>query len=64
MADELDEDGFAAAMMRMARPTEEKDETDAEYAALEALKMSAAKPAVRLPSDDDMPIPVEYDGED
>jgi hypothetical protein len=63
VADEPDEDDFAAAMMRMARPTLEKDETDAEYAAAEALKLSAVRPVVLRP-DDDMPIPMDYEGED
>ena len=64
MANEPDEDDFAAAMMRMAKPTLEKDETDAEYAAAEALKLSAARPAALGPLDDDMPIPMDYEGED
>ena len=64
MADEPDEDDFAAAMMRMARPTLEKDEADAEYAAAEALKLSAVKPAVPTPGLDDMPLPLDYEGED
>ena len=63
MASEFDEDDFAAAMKRMAQPTLETDEANAEYTAAEALKLSAAKPMVQG-SLDDMPIPVEYDGED
>jgi hypothetical protein len=62
MAEE-NEDAFAAAMMRIAQPLEGKDEADAEYAAAEALKLSAASPApMRL--DDDMPVPMDYEGED
>jgi pimeloyl-ACP methyl ester carboxylesterase len=64
VANEPDEDDFAAAMMRMARPTLEKDEADAEYAAAEALKLGAAKPVVWVSGDDDMPIPMDYEGED
>jgi hypothetical protein len=58
------EDAFAAAMMRIARPTDEKDETDAEYAAAEALKLSSPGPVIRWPGEDDMPIPMDYEGED
>jgi hypothetical protein len=64
MADELNEDAFAAAMMRIAEPILEKDETDAEYAAAEALKPGGAGPAVPGPGEDDMPVPMDYEGED
>ena len=64
MADEFSEDAFAAAMMRIAQPLPEKDETDAEYAAAEALKLSAATAPVLSPADDDMPVPMDYEGED
>jgi hypothetical protein len=64
VADEPDEDDFAAAMMRMAKPSLEKDATDAEYAAAEALKLSAPRPAALGPGVDDMPLPLDYEGED
>ncbi|HLZ74519.1 hypothetical protein [Phenylobacterium sp.] len=63
IADDI-EDGFAAAMRRMAAPTLETDEADAEYTAAEALKLSAARPVVPGPGEDDMPIPMPYEGED
>jgi hypothetical protein len=64
VADEPDEDAFAAAMIRIAEPILEKHETDAEYAAAEALKPSAAGVAVQGPGEDDMPVPMDYEGED
>jgi hypothetical protein len=57
------EDDFAAAMMRMAAPILETDEANAEYTAAEALKVSGARPAPG-PAGDDMPIPMDYEGED
>jgi hypothetical protein len=58
------EDAFAAAMMRIAQPLDDKDEADAEYAAAEALKFSAASPVAMRLDDDDMPVPMDYEGED
>ncbi len=57
------EDDFAAAMMRMAQPTDETDEANAEYTAAEALKLSGA-PLAQGFVGDDMPIPMDYEGED
>jgi hypothetical protein len=64
VADEPDEDDFAAAMMRMAKPTLETDEANAEYTAAEALKLGAARPTALGPAVDDMPLPLDYEGED
>ncbi|MGZ3404586.1 MAG: hypothetical protein ACXU8P_13775 [Phenylobacterium sp.] len=58
------EDAFAAAMMRIAQPLDDKDEADAEYAAAEALKLSAPTPRTQGAPDDDMPAPMDYEGED
>ena len=64
LGDDEDEGGFAAAMMRMSQPLADKHEADAEYAAAEALKQAAARAAPQAWAEDDMPLPLDYEGED